>query len=197
MNDVTLIQGCVNKDRATWDIFVARFSRLIYDAIIRSLQCYGRRVDKDTIADLHNDVFIFLLDNECRALRAFEGRNGCKLSYYLRTIAVRKTIDYLRKLNSDELLPRDNNEKALAEQKDDSVEICEVMVQEEAVEITQDLLSRLREDEARLCRMLFYEGKTPAAIARELGISVDYFYVSKKRILNKLKTMAERKGIEI
>ncbi len=197
MNDFELIRQCVDKDKKTWDLFVEKFSRLIYDSIIQTFKCYGRYVETGSVADLHNDIFLFLLENDCRALRAFRGANGCKLSHYLRTIAVRKTIDYLRRLKPNCQLTIDDEEDALTEPAEKSDAVYAMMEQEEMVEIMKELLGQLRDDEAHLCRMFFYEDKSPQSIARELGISVDYFYVSKKRILNKLKTMADQKGIQI
>ncbi|MBI3617737.1 MAG: SIMPL domain-containing protein [Candidatus Omnitrophica bacterium] len=98
MDDFELIKGCIAGGKRFWDVFVEQFTRLIYDSIIRTFKKYGAEINQDIIDDLHNDIFVFLLDDQYNALKAFEGRNGCTLASYIRTIAIRKTIDYWRRL---------------------------------------------------------------------------------------------------
>src|SRR3989338_2531536 len=98
MDDFELIKGCISGDKKSWDCFVEQFSRLIYDSIRRTFRKYGANLNEDVIDDLHNDVFLALLDSGYHKLRSFEGRNGCTLASFVRTIAVNKTIDYWRRL---------------------------------------------------------------------------------------------------
>ena len=199
MNDFELIQGCISGDKDSWDQFAERFSRLIYDSILRTFRKYGKDIDNDTVDDLHNDVFVSLLDNQYKALKIFEGRNGCQLASYIRTISVRKTIDFLRKLRPTTSIEADGEredggdprlrEKLSVSEADESVK------QYEMTEISEILLNELKEEERRFCQMMFTEKQSPEDIADKLNISVDNVYVRKQRILNKLKEIARNKNI--
>ena len=186
MKDFELIQGCISRDKQSWDSFVERFTRLIYDSILKTLKRYAWPADQQILDELHNDVFVYLLDNDCKILRAFRGDNGCELPHYIRTITVRKTVDYLRKQKrvysiDERILTPEMVERALERQED--------------IETVDMLLAELKDDDRRLCRMFFKEGRRPEDIASQLGISVDNFYVRKQRVLRKLKQIAVSKKI--
>lgn len=197
MTDFELIERCVKEDKAAWDAFVDKFSRLIYSTIHHTLVLYGRPTGGSQIKDLFQDIFVYILENDYKVLKDFKGRNGCKLSSYLSVITIRKVIDSFRRLKKDCLSLDVKDENVLSEQPDQSSLVYETMEQIEFAKLTEELLSQLKKDEADLFRMVFYDQKSPAEIAKEFGISVDYFYVLKKRILNKLKTIAEYKQIRI
>ena len=197
MNDFELIQGCIKEDKAAWDAFVDKFSRLIYSTIHHTIMLYGRPRGQCQIKDIFQDIFVSIMENDYKVLKDFKGRNGCKFSSYLSTITVRKVIDSFRKLNKDCLYLDVQDENVLLEQSNRTPSVYETLEQAESAKLTEDLLSQLREEEASLFRMVFYQQKSPSEIAKEFGISVDYFYVLKKRILNKLKTIAEQKQIQI
>ena len=190
-DDVALIQRCVTGDSQALEEFVERFSRLIYDSTLRTLRLYGISGARDLVADLHNEVFVVLLDRECKALREFEGRNGCRLASYLRTIAVRRTIDFVRARkflvpleldeSTDGVMPR----TAFLSSVDTGAQ-----ERAHAAWVTEELLATLREEDRQFCLLLTNESLAPADIARQLRISLSAFYVRKHRILKKLRQTA-------
>ena len=190
MNDFELIQGCIEKDKAAWDAFVEKFARLICCTIHRTFAFYGRPIGERVKEDLLQDVFVYLCEDNGRSFRAFQGKNGCKFSSYLSVITQRKAIDYLRKLKTDCLSSGIPDEGVLTERPDTGQTIDETLEQQDFVETAEDLLAHLQNQEAHLCRLFFFQQKSPESIAKELGISVDYFYVMKKRVLSKLKAMS-------
>lgn len=193
--DFSLIQKCIAKDAKAWDEFVGRYSCLIYDAIIRTLGRYGSPNRPEVIADLHNDIFLLIVENECGVLRQFEGRNGCQLGHYLRTVAIRRTVDYLRKIRPEVSLDADDSENFLdfvvSERHEGPEGGFAFLVRQERLDFLKQFMDELKGDEKRLCELLFQEGLSPQLIAQELEITVDYFYVRKKRLMNKLKVMAK------
>jgi len=199
MDDIDLIQGCISGDKNSWDIFAERFSRLIYDSIIRTFRKYGADFNQDILDDLHNDVFVALLDNDYRAIRAYEGKNGCKLASYIRTIAVRKTIDFLRKIKPVTSIEEDSAKDGGGDPRImDALSVSQTendLGSKESIEISKILIDELKKEERKLCELFYVEKKSPEYIAENLGISVDNFYVRKQRILNKLKTIAKEKNI--
>ncbi len=198
MDDFKLIQGCLTENKRAWDEFVDRFSTLIYDAILRTFREYGYRGDNTAAADLHNEVFVLLLEDNCRALRLFEGRNGCRLGHYIRTVTIRKTIDYMRKsrlmFSLDEESSDDNARAVKFVQGLAAPDVLAPLEEKEAFDIVRTLLAELKEEERNLCMMIFREEKDPRSIAEEFGISVDHFYVNKNRVLSKLRAIAAEKN---
>ena len=197
MNDFELIQACVSGDKKSWDEFVDRFSRLIYDSIIRIFRKYGSDFDKDILDDLHNDVFVSLLDNNYKALRVFEGRNGCKVASYIRTISARKAIDFLRRIKPVVSIEEGSeNKNGVDSRIIDALAVFsteENIESNESAEVSKALLGELKKEEFKLCELFFIEKESPEHIAEKLGISVDNFYVRKQRVLNKLKKIAKDK----
>ncbi len=198
MDDFNLIRNCIAGDKKSWDQLVEKFGRLIYDSIIRTLRKFGRQVRQEDLEDLHQNFFTDLLDNDHKVLKQFEGRNGCSLASYLRVIAVRKTIDYLRALTPvvslDEVSEQDGSFDYLLKdlivfntQKD--------IEQKDAVTLNAILLQELKEDEQRLCKMIFLDQRNPDCIAEDMGISIDHFYVRKQRMLQKLRKIAIAKRL--
>jgi len=193
-DDAQLIQRCLSGEKAAWEEFVERFTRLIYDGVIRTLRQFGHPADADLVEDLHHEVFVALLQERGRALRAFEGRRGCQLAHYIRTIAVRKTIDYLRR--SGRTVSLDDQDEhgvaALAQRQGVPLEdVRDRLARQDTAQATEALLAGLPEEERRFCRMWFYERVGPAQIARHFQISVPHVYVRKHRILKRLKAMAK------
>jgi len=198
MDDFELIQGCISGDKKAWDDFVDRYSRLIYDSIIRTFRKYGADFNKDVLDDLHNDVFVKLLDSDYKALRIFEARNGCKVATYIRTISVRKGIDFLRRIKPVISIEEDAENEVGTNPR--IIEALTVFTTEdsagagESVEVSKALLNELNDDELSLCELFFIEKESPEIIADKLGISVDNFYVRKQRVLKKLKRIAKDKN---
>ena len=55
-----LVQNCIKKDKRAWDIFVERYSKVVFWAIRNRLKRFGYNFDEGDIEDIHQDVFISL-----------------------------------------------------------------------------------------------------------------------------------------
>ena len=198
--DSDLIRKCLAKDDKAWDEFVSRYSNLIYDAIIRTFDRYGSPSRPDIIADLHNDIFLLIIDHECRVLQQFEGRNGCQLGHYLRTVTIRRTVDFLRKIRPVISLDEEDShgllDAASSEREEEPETGLDALVRDEQQQLLCAFMDELENDDRRLCELLSSDGQSPRGIAQTLGITVDYFYVRKKRLLAKLRLMAKMKERE-
>lgn len=196
--DFALIQKCLAGNKAAWDEFVLLFSDLIYDAILRTFRRYGH-AGQDAAADLHNDIFVHILEEDGRVLRIFEGRNGCRLAHYLRTITVRHTVDYLRKVRPS--VPYDDEVELAADAALDgrnggiSNDMLSVLSSKEEAELAWQLMGELSEQEIELCRLIFLESRPASYIAGRLGISPDNLYVRKNRLLDRLRALAAARGL--
>src|SRR5262245_16371281 len=96
-NEKTLIAGCVRGEKAAWDSFVLHYSNLVYHTIKKMLSLHHAELHGDLVEDLYQEFFVSLLRNESKKLRQFRGTHGCSLASWLRILAARLTIDFLRK----------------------------------------------------------------------------------------------------
>ena len=94
-DDRQLVERCISRDNKAWDAFVEKFQGLISHSIVHTLRRYSFALENQIVEDLFHSVFLSLIENDAKKLRQF--RWQCKLSTWLHVIAVRATIDYLRK----------------------------------------------------------------------------------------------------
>ena len=93
----TLLTGCLKGEKAAWDAFVLQYSSLVYHTIKKTLSLYHCDSSSNPVEDLYQDVFVSLLRDDFRKLRQFRGDRGCSLASWIRVLAARLTIDFLRK----------------------------------------------------------------------------------------------------
>jgi RNA polymerase sigma-70 factor (ECF subfamily) len=91
-----LLIGCFSGDRRVQGDFVTRFSDLVYHTVLNTFKTKAARWHPQDVEDLHQTVFMRLLEKGCRRLRQYRGKNGCSLRSWVRMIAVRTVIDHLR-----------------------------------------------------------------------------------------------------
>jgi RNA polymerase sigma factor (sigma-70 family) len=103
LDDRALIAGCVSGSRDALEGFVRRFSDPVYRSIQYTLNAKNTRYSREDLEDLHNTVFLGILENQCRKLRQYKGENGCSLATWIRLITVRVVIDHMRKTGVDAL----------------------------------------------------------------------------------------------
>lgn len=87
-----LLQGCIRKDKRSWDVFVERYSKLVYWAIRDRLKRCGYDFSEEDINDIHQDVFVALWEGEkLRQLRDPERAAG-----WISMVAGNAAIDHFR-----------------------------------------------------------------------------------------------------
>ncbi len=98
MPDDEIIRKCLNdEDGSAWEGFVRDYSRVIWGAIHRTFHACSFAYSPQDTEDVFSCVYLSLIENDFRKLRQFRGENACSLSTWLSVIAVRKSIDYVRK----------------------------------------------------------------------------------------------------
>jgi RNA polymerase sigma factor (sigma-70 family) len=90
------LSRCIRKEKDTWDLFVERYIHLIYNYIYHTLKRYNYAFQNEEVEDICHDIFLHLLDDDCRQLRNFRGRDEYAFMAYLRTISFSSTVDFLR-----------------------------------------------------------------------------------------------------
>ena len=96
-SDQELLQECLGGNKIAWDYLVRKYSGLIYRTVEQTLYSSNCANPADEIPDLLNSVLLSLFDQDCKKLRQVRGKNGCSLASWIRIVAVRLTIDHMRK----------------------------------------------------------------------------------------------------
>ena len=59
-----LITRCLRGEKDAWEDFVRSYTRLVYFIINKLDQARAARLSREEIADLHNDVFLLLMEKK-------------------------------------------------------------------------------------------------------------------------------------
>jgi RNA polymerase sigma factor (sigma-70 family) len=181
-----LLAGCVRGEKAAWDALVLQYSKLAYSTIRSTLTLHHALPQDDIVEDLHQNFFLSLCENDFRKLRQFRGDRGCSLASWLRVIAARLTIDFLRKQDSSSVEASDEYEDIHYPNETSAVELKE-----------QSLLRAIKALSTRdqlFVTLCFRRALPPQDIAAILKLSVNAVYTQKSRILGKLRELLEEYG---
>lgn len=177
----TLLAGCLRGDKAAWDGFVEQYSPLVYHTIKKTLSLYHAEMRPEAFEDLYQEFFLSILRDDCKKLRQFRGDSGCSLASWLRVVAARLTIDFLRKQDSSPV-GSSNDYREIYDPNETS-----------AVELKDQALLRAIEAlpprDRLFVTLCFRRALPPQDIAAILKVSVNAVYTQKYRILAKLREL--------
>lgn len=163
-DDIRLWERCVAGDRASWETFVDRYSRLICKTILDTLRKFSNPSVIDW-KDIYQDVFLKLKQK----LHQWKGKST--LATYIRAVAYHATIDRIRKQKLDL--------QGAKTATDESDPLNRILVKE--------LLSKLTPGEYLLISLHFLEEWSLQEIAELLGKDIGAIYTIKTRALGKLR----------
>ena len=189
LSDYELIQRCLdNTDRAVWEVFVRRYSKLIWNTIHKTFHTYSFRYSNEDSEDMFSALFLALIENDFKKLRQFRSENACSVSTWLTIITSRMTIDYMRKDKSRYIVTPGNEEKELWEIIPDSrYRADKVMEEREKEESLSNRIAALSPHDGMIYDLLYKQGFSPEDTAKTLGLSVSAVYTRKHRIIEKIK----------
>lgn len=181
---------CANKDKKSWDIFVERYSKLIYNYIIRALEIYNYPFHADEVEDIFISVFLGLLDKDCRKLKNFRGHNERSFGAYIREITFNITIDFLRKqrrsVNYEEI------QNIISDGK-----INEKLNNMELEEIIFMLKGRLPERQKYLFKLIYEKGWELSEVTDIMKLKLNAVCQLKHRMINKLIKFAKEEHLRV
>jgi RNA polymerase sigma-70 factor (ECF subfamily) len=169
---------------------VAAYGSVVRDAIVRFLavRVRGRT---DLADDLTHEVFLALFRNDGRKLRTFAGRDGCSFAGWLKVVAVRLTIDRLRR--DARLVALDDETPRMLELRrslrSDSPDPEEEMQGTETAERLGRAMAQLGPRDRLLAELHLVRGCALDEVAQVLGVTMNAAYVRKSRILGRLRGM--------
>lgn len=185
-----LLSARADRERV-WSVFVARFGRLIGSCVRGALVRYSAPARPDDVDDLVGEVWIALLDDDLRRLRAFSPDRGARLSTFIGLVATNHTIDRLRRRRIDVTSLDDlaASHRALVS-KETASSALEVRQQ---AALAQAALRRLSASERSFVTVAFCEERDPAVLARELGVTKTTIYTRKVKVRDKLRRLVGEK----
>lgn len=166
--------------------FAERYSALVRSTVTSTLYRYSAPATREAVDDLHNGLFVLLMENDFQRLRQFQGRSS--LSTYVRIITTRHVIDFLRRQRNHLPLHDDPAASHLADHRATPLEHLEQVEQERAV---QRAIARLQPRERLLLKLVFDRELEPAQVCRTLDITMSAYYNQKSRLLKKMRNLCE------
>lgn len=196
LNDYELVRKCLYDDDGTaWEIFVRKYSKLIWSSIHKTFCSYTFhycKEDIEDIEDIYSFVFLSLIEDDFRRLRQFRNENACSLSTWLTVITVRMTIDYMRKDKKHFFIESGGEERDVLELIPDRKNCAEKILEEKQTgESLKKSIDALLPQDKIIYDMLYNRGISYEETAKMLGMSVESVYTRKHRIIARIKKNIE------
>ena len=138
-----------------------------------------------------------MMEDDCRRLRQFEGKNGCTVRSWVRIIAIQRTLDHLRRrkvhMSLDSVPSGADPDAPRPEPAADGADPLETLLRG-ANEARRGqftaLAEDLRTDDRLLLELDFTREMDALAIAAALNLSRGAIYTRKNRLLQRLRKLA-------
>jgi RNA polymerase sigma-70 factor (ECF subfamily) len=179
--DRDLVQRCVAREAGAWDEFVRRTRSAIYRGATVGLRKF-RVTDKESVENVHQQVYVELLKDDGRVLRTYRGESD--LEGWVSVIAMRTAYRLMRQRGTEaslpELLPA-----APTPAPGEGAERTEFLNRLDAA------FRKLDAREAALLRLSYYEQMSYKEIATALGLPLNSVSPLLIRAKEKLKKFLE------
>jgi len=200
MDDLEFVQRCIKGDKESWDAFVAKYSRLIYNYIHHCLDFTGlNSLRHDIVNDLFQEVFCGLMKEDFKKLRGFKGKYGCSLASWLRQVTISTSLDYLRRIKPTLSLDQENDDTAglAGILPDDSVSVRETLVDIEKIKNLKECIATLTTDDRYFLELYIRRNLSLEALRGILHISRGAADMRRGRIIERLKKCFKHKGFAL
>ncbi len=183
-----LLGACLKGEKSAWDTFVLQYSSLVYHTIKTTLSLYHTEPRPDIVEDLFQDFFLSLIRDNFAKLRQFRGERGCSLASWLRVIASRQTIDFLRRQET-------STARALENSPSDLPDPPGSMLDQEKNKLLSQVMETLPPRDRLFIDLYFRQALPPQEIAAILRVAPSAVYTQKSRILVNLRETLRHLGL--
>lgn len=186
--DKLLLDGCLNGDGKCRENFVRQYSSLVYATVLRVTKSKNTILSEQCVEDLHQTVFLTMFDKNCRKLRQFKGKNGCRLASWVRLVAGNVVLDYLRR-GTDALAHKQQTMplELASELNDPEPLAIDQLAAAEQWRQVEEGLGQLKKRDQLLIRLHCLEGLSLPVVAKTLGLSEKNIHSVKHRAVQRLK----------
>ena len=157
--------------------------------IHKTLQQYSFSPVREDVEDLHNGLFVSLLEDDFRRIKQYEGR--ASFETYLKVIIMRQVVDFLRRqrkhisIDSDSVNPTDLRDRGPCT---DSL-----LQSSEEDRTLAAAIEALAPAERLLLKLAVHKGLSANKVCKIMNISMVAYYNRKSRIIRKLKDLCEKR----
>jgi RNA polymerase sigma-70 factor (ECF subfamily) len=187
-----LITRCIRGTKDAWQDFICRYSSLVYYSVRKILYSRHGDIAPEEIDDLHNDIFLSIIDNDGKKLRQYRGKNGCTVSSWVRLIAVRSTIDYLRKKRAARSLSEDETARAVEQLSASPGGPLESLEDKERKQLLRDAIAALSPKDQLFLKLFYYKETPPQEIAALVHSSISAVYSRAHYLREELRVALEK-----
>ena len=181
-----IIEGCLNKDKKSWDIFVEKYSKLIYWAIRKRLSASSFKFSQDDIDYIFQEVFLLILQGD----KLGQLKDIKTIASWLVVVASNKTVDFIRrKIKENEKLVVD-----IPVLKDDKFE--EELHKRDLLNVLGNIIDTLPNKEKIVISFNIIEGRTHKEIAEITAMPVNTVSTIIARTKEKVKKGLEKIGLK-
>ena len=177
MNEAELINRCRQKDKKAWDVFVQRYSKLIYWSIRKRLSASGFGAKQEDIESIFQEVFLSILEGD----KLQQVKDAKTLPAWLAVIGANKTVDFIRskirqerKMELNSSILKDADSKQELETKD-------------LINAIGNAINSLSAREKVIISLNLFEGKTHKEIAAIIDMPTNTVSVIIYRVKEKIK----------
>lgn len=197
MTDLEFVQKCIKGDKQSWNEFIEKYSRLIYNYINYILkQRNSSLFTQENTSDIFQDIFLSLFKDNFKKLRSFKARNGCSLATWLRQVTINHTLDYARKSKPAVSLEEEDGEQCIL--KDlivDKAVSAEIKAgAEEKLLLLKDCIENLDIDDKFFLEFHVNRNLSLEAIKEVFKVSRGAIDMRKSRIIDRLRECFRTKG---
>lgn len=191
-----LVEKVLSGDKQSYDEFVRKYTKLIYNSIYRTLELKGYKIPADLVGDLHQEVFLSLIKDNFKKLRTFKWERNCSLAIWIGVVTRNLVLNFIRNdykyksktLSLDEEIDKEKKSSLLEIIQDESPSISEVMDKDTTIALLNKHIEKLNIIERAILDMFYKQNLPLEEIARVLGIkSEDAVFMQKKRIITELR----------
>jgi RNA polymerase sigma factor (sigma-70 family) len=198
LSEKALLAECVRGDKKAWDLFVEQYSNLVYHTVRKTLDLHGPDYLYGELEDLHNGVFLSLLEHDYKKLRQYKGLRGCSVATWIMTISANYTLNFIRGTKQhqheslDEKVPEtgDTVGNGICHP---SPSALEILTQTEESDLLRELVDGLDAGDRLFLKYYYEDELSPEEIATVMSVTVSAIYSKKSRILDKLRSIAKKK----
>lgn len=197
MDDLAFVQECAKGDRKSWEAFVNKYSRLIYNYIHAVLRAKGIDfLTAQNTNDLFQEIFLLLVKDNFKKLKSFKAKNGCSLASWLRQLVINHTIDHVRKVRPLVSLDEENESRLNLKDviSDNALSASDTVLHKERILALQECIEKLDTDERYFLELHIHQDVSLNELKDHFKLARGTIDMRKARIIEKLKSCFQRKG---
>lgn len=196
MGDLEFVQKCTSGDSSSWNEFIERYSRLIYNYIYNVLITKGSPDVKTLAQDIFQEVIHSLIRDNYKKLKSYKAKNGCSLASWLRVVTVNFTLRYTQKIKPAVSLEEEIKE-GLSLKDTIAVDLepaIDALSGHERLIQLKDCIAVLGTEDKYFLELYLNQGLGLTELKKALGIARAAVDMRKARIIQRLKDCFRSKG---